>query len=552
MELGASVQVHYFHHQFWYLLQILIIGFFYEEYQHLANSTLYCICGEVCIPAEVVQAGVFRCLIPPQDSGSVNFYLTIDCCKPISQVLSFEFRPPIYKHAISTEDESNWEDCRFQIRLACLLFSTSKGLGILSSRSAQTSLKEVRRFILKTSSIAIDNWEHLIELIDSRRVPLAQAKESLLEMALRKRLNEWLLERFVDGSIISERDKQGQGVLHLCAILGYTWAVYPFSLSALSLDFRDKFGWTALHWAAYYGREHMVAALLSAGAKANLVTDPTSENPGGCTAADLAFGKGHQGLAAYLSEKALVQQFKDMKMAGNASGSLETAAYTSLNPAANEEETYLQETLAAYRTAADAAARIQSAFREHSLKLQRKAVQFSNPEIEARNIIAAMKIQHAFRNYGTRKKMAAAAHIQYRFRTWKLRKVFLNKRCQAIKIQAAFRGFQVRKQYKNILWSVGVLEKAILRWRLKRKGFRGLPAKPPEPIANPMQESVTEEDFFRASRRQAEEHVENAVVRVQAMFRSKRAQVEYRRMKLAHDQAKIEYDESIHYQAYLQ
>lgn len=102
-------------------------------------------------------------------------------------------------------------------------------------------------------------------------------------------------------------------------------------------------------------------------------------------------------------------------------------------------------------------------------------------------------------------------------------------------MQAVFRGFQVRKQYRKILWSVGVLEKAILRWRLKRKGFRGLQVEPVDAV----QESDTEEDFFRASRRQAEERVERSVVRVQAMFRSKKAQEEYRRMKLAHNEAKV-------------
>lgn len=180
----------------------------------------------------------------------------------------------------------------------------------------------------------------------------------------------------------------------------------------------------------------MVAVLLSAGAKPNLVTDPTSENPGGCTAADLAYKKGYDGLAAFLSEQALVAQFNDMNMAGNISGSLQTSSSDTVDTQnLTEDEVYLKDTLTAYRTAAEAAARIQAAFREHSLKVQAKAVQFSNPEDEAQNIIAAMKIQHAFRNYETRRKIAAAARIQHRFRSWKVRKEFLNMRRQAIKIQ---------------------------------------------------------------------------------------------------------------------
>lgn len=182
----------------------------------------------------------------------------------------------------------------------------------------------------------------------------------------------------------------------------------------------------------------MVAVLLSAGAKPNLVTDPTSENPGGCTAADLAFMKGYEGLAAYLSEKALLRQFEDMSIAGNVSGSLQTNTNCyEHSENLSEEDLYLNDTLTAYRTAADAAARIQAAFRENALKLKTKAVESYIPEDEARSIIAALKIQHAFRHYDTRKKMAAAVRIQYRFRTWKIRQEFLNMRRQAVKIQVS-------------------------------------------------------------------------------------------------------------------
>ena len=180
----------------------------------------------------------------------------------------------------------------------------------------------------------------------------------------------------------------------------------------------------------------MVATLLSAGAKPNLVTDPTPQNPGGCTAADLAYMRGHDGLAAYLSEKSLVQHFNDMSLAGNISGSLETSTTDPVNPAnLTEDQQNLKDTLTAYRTAAEAASRIHAAFREHSLKLRTKAVASSNPEAQARKIVAAMKIQHAFRNHETKKMMAAAARIQCTYRTWKIRKEFLNMRRQAVKIQ---------------------------------------------------------------------------------------------------------------------
>ncbi|GLU08470.1 hypothetical protein SLE2022_253820 [Rubroshorea leprosula] len=528
--------------------KILITGFFHPDYQNLGKSNLYCVCGDVSVPTEVVQVGVYRCFVSQNSPGLVNLYLSFDGHKPISQVINFEYRTPLMHNPIvPPEDQSKREEFKLQLRLARLLFSTSRSLNILSSKVPPKFLNEAKSFAQKTNSIS-NYWAHLIKLTEDSQASFTRAKDHLFEFILKNRLKEWLLERIVEGCKTTEYDAQGQGVIHLCAILGYTWAISLFLWSGLSVDFRDKHGWTALHWAAYHGREKMVAHLLSAGAKPNYVTDPTPENPGGCTAADVAVMKGYEGLAAYLSEKALVKQFEEMAIAGNVSGKLQTSTADVISAEnITEDELYLKETLAAYRTAADAAARIQVAIREHSLKVRTKLVQFSNPEDEARNIIAAMRIQHAFRNFETRKKMAAAARIQHGFRGWKIRREFLNMRRQAIKIQAAFRCFQERRQYRKIIWSVGVLEKAILRWRLKRKGFRGLDVNPVEPVPDQrQQESDTEEDFYRASRTQAEERVERAVLTVQTMFRSKKAQEEYRRMKLTHNQANLELEDFLY------
>nr|GEV01959.1 calmodulin-binding transcription activator 6-like [Tanacetum cinerariifolium] len=531
--------------------KILVIGVFHEEYLHLANSNLFCVCGDVSVPVEVIQSGVFRCYLSSQSPGIVNLFISFDGHKPISQLVAFEYRaPPVQNLIVSSEEKSDWKDFQVRMRLAHLLFSTSRSLNIFSAKIPPKTLKEARIFAHKTRSI-VESWDFLINSIIEKKVSFQQAKDNFLELTLQNRLLEWLLEKLLEGHKIPDCDDEGQGVIHLCAILDYTWAIFPYSWSGLSIDFRDKFGWTALHWAAHYGRRKSVASLLSAGANPNLVTDPTSENPGGCTPADLASKSGYEGLSAYLAEKALLAHFEAMTLAGNVSGSLQSTIpddddSVTNGPGTNitEEEQYLKDTLAAYRRTADAAARIQAAFREQSFKLKSKAVEFANTEDEARCIIAAMRIQHAFRKHETKKQMTAAVHIQHRFRTWKIRKDFLNKRRQAIKIQAFFRGFQVRKQYKKIVWSVGVLEKAIIRWRLRRKGFRGLRVAPTkDDEEDEKQENIGEESFFQASRKQAEERVERSVVRVQAMFRSKRAQEEYRKMKLEHNQASLEYEE---------
>lgn len=86
-----------------------------------------------------------------------------------------------------------------------------------------------------------------------------------------------------------------------------------------------------------------------------------------------------------------------------------------------------------------------------------------------------------------------------------------------------------------------MLEKAILRWRQKGKGLRGLIL--PQSTEN-VQEGIQaeyglHEDFFLDSRKQTEERLSRAVICVQSMYRSKRAQEEYRMMKLSHDREKV-------------
>lgn len=238
----------------YFLLQILVTGFFHEQYQHLAKSNLLCVYGDASVCAEIVQVGVYRCLVSPHSPGSVNLFMSIDGQKSISQVLNFEYRSPILSApVVSSEEKYNWEEFRTQMRLARLLFSTSKSLNILSSKVSPNALKEAKKFADKISHVS-NTWEVFMKSIENSKIPFPQAKDSLFRLILRDRLKDWLLERITECSKSTDFDIHGQGVIHLCAILGYTWAIHLFSLSGLSLDFRDKHGWTALHWAAYCGK----------------------------------------------------------------------------------------------------------------------------------------------------------------------------------------------------------------------------------------------------------------------------------------------------------
>lgn len=253
----ATIKIYYLS------FQILVIGHFLGGQSHLAISNLFCVCGDARVPAEVIQSGVYRCLLSPQTPGLVNLYLSFDGYKPISQAITFEFRTPVMPKPTTTPSvvKYHWEELRVQMRLANLLLATPKSLNILSSKIPQDAQKVAKIFARKCSYIT-SNWTDLTKSIDNSELSYPQAKDHLFELSLHTKLHEWLLEIILEGCKTPERDEQGQSVIHLCAILGYKWAVYPYKWSGLSLDYRDKFGWTALHWAAYYGRYSITLCFL--------------------------------------------------------------------------------------------------------------------------------------------------------------------------------------------------------------------------------------------------------------------------------------------------
>lgn len=534
--------------------KVIITGYFIEAQSNFLESKWSCVFGEEIVAAEIVQPGVFRCKAPPQASGMVSVFLTCSGRVPHSQILSFEYRSMgTYldnKILFHQSDKSVCEEFALQIRLVHLLFSSFKGTLSLSSKITERAITMERIISLLFTNNEGD-WFSLPKAVVERRKSIEEAKSHLLQLILKKKLQEWLVEKVVERSGSTVRDRFGQGVIHLIAALGYEWAIIPITAVGMSIDFRDRSGWTALHWAAFYGRERMVAALLAAGANASLVTDPKPESPGGWTPADLAFKKGYEGLAGYLAEKALTTHLSKLTLYNNNDPRKmikinEFEIFENLS----EDELCMRDSLAAVRIATEAAAKIQAAFREHSFKLRVKSFESAANSLtkeETIEMISALRIQRAFREHREKKQIAAVRRIQHKFRGWKARKEFLNLRQQVIKIQAYYRGHRIRKQYRKILWSVGILEKAILRWRHKGKGLRGVGADNEISYENaelePEPESDGEEDFFKIGRKYAEERVERSITRVQAMYGSYQARAEYRRMKQCHNQAQLEYEQ---------
>lgn len=99
-------------------------------------------------------------------------------------------------------------------------------------------------------------------------------------------------------------------------------------------------------------------------------------------------------------------------------------------------------------------------------------------------------------------------------------------------VKAHVRGHQVRKQYKPIIWSVGILEKVILRWRRKGSGLRGFRPNAINKVPNQQNDSLKEDDYdyLKEGRKQKEEKIQKALSRVKSMVQYPEARAQYRRL----------------------
>lgn len=194
----------------------------------------------------------------------------------------------------------------------------------------------------------------------------------------------------------------------------------------------------------------MVAALIASGASAGAVTDPNSSDPTGKTPASIAAASGHKGLAGYLSEVELTSHLTSLKLKekelSNSSADVEAEiavnciSQSQRSFTANEDQNSLKDTLAAVRNAAQAAARIQAAFRAHSFRRrqEKEVASDAGASVDGYNILPndiqgiSVASKLAFRN--TRDHNAALS-IQKKFRGWKGRKDFLAFRKKVVKIQ---------------------------------------------------------------------------------------------------------------------
>ncbi|KAI5073595.1 hypothetical protein GOP47_0011608 [Adiantum capillus-veneris] len=528
--------------------KVIITGHFNGDVTDFDKIDWYCIYGDKEVRAEVVQLGVLRFVTPKNVApGKISFHITDGTKQPCSDVIPFELKEDIQTQKQSTDAglDKAYEDTRLQCKLAHLLLDSIDH----SKTKPQKELASMPSEAIHLTDAVEQEWVHLDNLLDKRSIDVPEVKDLLLQLILKSMMIDLIVKRpSSDRKSWRCFNSSGQNALHLASALGYEWVLNILKVSGMSIDFRDKQGWTALHWAAYYGRESMVAALLVAGARPGTISDPTPENKAGCTPADVAASAGHDGLAGYLSEQDLVSHLRTLTLAetdrdkesANDEGHrvveyLRRSMSLRRSIKTVEDELALEDSLSAIGNATISSARIHAAFKEYFMRERLHAIEEEDEYgISVEEQIAVQKIQRAYRNHRERKKKESAAlQIQNRFRVWKTRKNYLSLRQNVIKIQAYYRMHRARKHYHKIIWSVGVLEKAILRWRQRRKGLRGYQPEVPVSV-----ESKDGSDFLQIGRKQAEDALDRAVLLVQSMVRSKLARQQYRRMKEIFDQTK--------------
>lgn len=196
-----------------------------------------------------------------------------------------------------------------------------------------------------------------------------------------------------------------------------------------------------------------MAFLISQGASAGVVTDPSPKYPTGRTPADLASRNGHKGIAGYCAEAAISTHLKLLRLKdkddaaaaatkgggdgfGSDSKAVQTVTERTPTPVSypQEEGLSLKDSLAAVCNATQAAARIHQVFRVQSFQKKQLhgGTEFGLSDERALSLLArktARTSQH------DEPVQAAAVRIQNKFRSWKGRKDFLIMRQRVVKIQ---------------------------------------------------------------------------------------------------------------------
>lgn len=207
--------------------------------------------GDNEVPVEIVQPGVLRCHTPLHSSGKLRVCITSGNREVCSEFKDFEFRskptPSSFSDlAPSSRPLKSSEELLFLAKFARML---------LSDGSSEVSDGDPQYGQCPKLRMNEELWDRLLdELKLGCENPLSTV-DQIMEELLKSRLQQWLSVKLkgFNGTACS-LPKHEQGIIHLISALGYEWALSSVLSAGVGINFRDSNGWTALHWAAYFGR----------------------------------------------------------------------------------------------------------------------------------------------------------------------------------------------------------------------------------------------------------------------------------------------------------
>lgn len=198
--------------------------------------------GDTEVPIQMIQEGVLCCYAPARSQGKVSICITSGNREACSEVREFEYRTRsdgcTHSNLPGTEAYQNPEELVSLVRFAQMLLSDTQQKGEVSE-----------------SGMVEDSWSQVIDALLVGASTSTSTLDWLVQELLKDKLEVWLSSRLPNNN---EKDcslsKKEQGIIHTVAILGFEWALQPVLNTGVSVNFRDNNGWTALHWAARFGR----------------------------------------------------------------------------------------------------------------------------------------------------------------------------------------------------------------------------------------------------------------------------------------------------------
>lgn len=230
-------------------MQVIVVGSFLCD---PSESAWACMFGDIEVPLQIIQDGVVRCEAPPHLPGKVTVCITSGNRESCSEIRDFEFRAKDSSctrcNLSQTEATKSPEELLLLVRFVQMLLSDSSQL---RGDSIETGIHLLRN--LKADD---DSWGYVIEALLVGGGTSSMTVDWLLEQLLKDKLQQWLASKSQEihdqsGCSLSKKE---QGIIHMVAGLGFEWALSPILSNGVSIDFRDINGWTALHWAARFGR----------------------------------------------------------------------------------------------------------------------------------------------------------------------------------------------------------------------------------------------------------------------------------------------------------